>query len=314
MMEDMVKHKGRFAQMRIYLGKLLRMFAYQNDWKVLPMGAFIAAVVTLVVGANMFVNQEGTVNGAFALTCVCIWNGFFNSIQVVCRERAVVKREHRAGLHMSSYIAAHMIYQFILCLAQTVVTVIICRMTGVNFPEKGVVTPWGQIDIGITILLTLYAADLMALMVSCIVRTTTTAMTVMPFLLIFQLVFSGTFFNLQGFALMLTNLTVSKWGMGSICAVGRYNEQPMVTLWNTMFKFRNVEYMGQKPIWEIMNTVETEGELENFLLWSGSNNQNPLYASTVDNVLGKWGMLLLLIAVFAVVSVVALEFIDRDKR
>ena len=118
MMEDMVKHKGRFAQMRIYLGKLLRMFAYQNDWKVLPMGAFIAAVVTLVVGANMFVNQEGTVNGAFALTCVCIWNGFFNSIQVVCRERAVVKREHRAGLHMSSYIAAHMIYQFILCLAQ----------------------------------------------------------------------------------------------------------------------------------------------------------------------------------------------------
>ena len=313
-MEDMVKYRGRFAQMRIYLGKLLRMFAYQNDWKVLPMGAFIAAVVTLVVGANMFVNQEGTINGAFALTCVCIWNGFFNSIQVVCRERAVVKREHRAGLHMSSYIFAHMIYQFILCLAQTVVTLVICRMTGVNIPQQGVVTPWGQVDIGITILLTLYAADLMALMVSCIVRTTTTAMTVMPFLLIFQLVFSGTFFNLEGFALKLTDLTISKWGMGSICAVGRYNEQPMVTLWNTMFKFRNVEYMGMKPIWEAMHTVETEGRLEEFLLWSGANNQNALYASTVSNVLTKWGMLALLTVIFAIVAIVALESIDRDKR
>ena len=314
MMEDMVRHKGRLAQTRIYLGKLLRMFAFQNDWKVLPMGAFIAAVVTLVVGANLFVNQEGTVNGAFALTCVCIWNGFFNSIQVVCRERAVVKREHRAGLHMSAYVAAHMIYQFMLCLAQAVVTIIICYMTGVNFPEKGRIIPWGQVDMAITILLTLYAADLMALMVSCIVRSTTTAMTVMPFLLIFQLVFSGSFFNLQGFAMKLTNLTISKWGLGSICAVGRYNELPRVTLWNTMFKFKDVEYMGMKPILEAMQTVESEGRLEDFLLWSGSNNQNALYASTVENLLTKWGMMLLLTCIFAIVSVIALEFIDRDKR
>ena len=314
MMEDMVLYKGRLAQTRIYLGKMLRMFVYQNDWKVLPMGAFIAAVVTLVVGASMFVNQEGTTNGAFALTCVCIWNGFFNSIQVVCRERAVVKREHRAGLHMSSYIAAHMIYQLLLCLAQAVVTIIICRMTGVQFPEKGLVTPWGQVDMGITILLILYAADLMALMVSSIVRTTTTAMTVMPFLLIFQLVFSGTFFNLEGFAKKLTNLTISKWGMGSICAIGRYNDQPMVTLWNTMFKFKDVEYMGMKPVLEALRTVEDEGRVDEFLLWSGSNNQNPLYVGTMQNMLEKWGMLLLIVAVCAVVSVIALEFIDRDKR
>ncbi len=313
-MEDMVRYKGRWAQTRIYLGKLLRMFVYQNDWKVLPMGAFIAAVVTLVVGANMFVTQEGTINGAFALTCVCIWNGFFNSIQVVCRERAVIKREHRAGLHMSSYIAAHMIYQLVLCLAQTVVTMVICRMTGVQFPAKGLVTPWGQLDMSVTILLILYAADMLALMVSCIVRTTTTAMTVMPFLLIFQLVFSGAFFELQGIAQKLSSLTISKWGMEGICSIGRFNEQPMVTLWNTMFQFRNVEYMGTKPILETMRTVETEGRLDDFLLWSGANNQNPLYAGTIENVLGKWGMLLLLIVIFAVVGVIALEFIDRDKR
>ena len=78
-----IRHKGRLGQVWIYLGKFLRMFVYQNDWKVLPMGAIIAAVVTFVVGANLFKTQEGTKLGVFALVCVCIWNGFFNSIQVV---------------------------------------------------------------------------------------------------------------------------------------------------------------------------------------------------------------------------------------
>ena len=44
------------------------MFVYQSDWKVLPMGALIAALVTFVVGQNMFVTQEGTTTGTFALT------------------------------------------------------------------------------------------------------------------------------------------------------------------------------------------------------------------------------------------------------
>ncbi len=151
MKEKNTKHKGRLAQIGIYLGKLLRMFVYQNDWKVLPMGAFIAAVVTFVVGQNMFVTQEGTFNGAFSLTCVCIWNGFFNSIQVICRERDILKREHRAGLHITSYVASHMIYQLLLCMAQTVVTMVICNMVGVNFPTRGIITPWGEVDMAISI-------------------------------------------------------------------------------------------------------------------------------------------------------------------
>ena len=108
-MIEKIRHKGRLAQTGIYLGKFLRMFIYQSDWKVLPMAAIIAGVVTFVVGSNLFVTQEGTLTGSFALVCVCIWNGFFNSIQVVCREREIIKREHRAGLHMSSYVGAQMI-------------------------------------------------------------------------------------------------------------------------------------------------------------------------------------------------------------
>ena len=313
-MNENVRHKGRLAQTGIYLGKLLRMFVYQNDWKVLPMAAVITAVVTYVVGANLFVTQEGTLTGAFALVCVCIWNGFFNSIQSVCRERSIVKREHRAGLHITAYIAAQVIYQLLLCLAQTAITLIICRLTGVQIPGKGVVTSWGLLDLGVTILLVTFAADMMALLISCIVRTTTTAMTVMPFLLIFQLVFSGTFFSLDGFAEKLSSLTISRWGINSFCAVGRYNEQPMVTLWNTLFKFRDLEVLGQKPLLALIKKAEQTGYRDTFLLWSGSYNQNGAYASTVQNVLNNWGGIALITVVCIVAAVMALKAVDRDKR
>ena len=82
---EKLRYIGWIGQTGIYFRKFLRMFVYQSDWVVLPIGAVIAALVTFVVGSNMFVTQEGTTTGTFALTCVCVWNGFFNSIQVVCR-------------------------------------------------------------------------------------------------------------------------------------------------------------------------------------------------------------------------------------
>ena len=121
-MEKKEHYSGRIRQTWIYLGKLLRMFIFQNDWKLLPMAAIIAALVTFAVGQNIFKTQEGTLSGCFSLVCVCIWNGFFNSIQSVCRERPIIKREHRSGMHITSYIAAHMIYQLLLCAIQTAIT------------------------------------------------------------------------------------------------------------------------------------------------------------------------------------------------
>ncbi len=313
-MEKTLKYRGRLAQTRIYLGKFLRMFVFQNDWKALPAGAVIAAVVTFVVGTNLFVTQEGTINGAFALTCGCIWNGFFNSIQVVCRERDIIKREHRSGLHITSYIAAHMIYQLILCLAQTVVTLVICFLAKVQFPEVGLITRWSVLDMGITLLLITFAADMMALMISSLVRTATTAMKTMPFMLIFQLVFSGAFFELSGFAQKITYLTVSKWGMESICSIGRFNEQPMVTFWNTLYQLRNAEIDGMKPVQIYVNTVFQNNQLNDVLRWSGQQNQKLAYASDPQLVLQHWGVLLLIAFAAALVSVIALEWIDRDKR
>ncbi len=312
--KKILRYRGRISQTFIYLGKLLRMFVYQSDWKVLPMAAIIAGLVTFAVGGNLFKTQEGTLQGCFALTCVCVWNGFFNSIQVVCRERAIIKREHRAGMYISSYIAAHMIYQVILCAMQTVITIGVCLAADVQFPGESLITGHFMIDLAITLFLVTYAADMMSLAISSMVHNTTTAMTVMPFMLIFQLLFSGGLVQLEGASKNLTNLTVAKWGLNGLCTLGNYNSLPMVSLWNQLFKFRSLEIYGETPIADIMDEIVNRGELDNVLLAAGQYNLRADFLFTAENLMKCWECLGLMAVLFAVLSVILLQFVDRDKR
>ena len=252
------KYRGRFGQIRIFLGKFLRMFVYQNDWKVLPMAALVAGMVSLVIRGGMFRNMEGTLEGAFAVACVAIWNGCFNSIQSICRERGIIKREHRSGMHISSYIAAHMLYQALLCLTQTVITVYIFRMMGVQFPDKAMFTSSMEFDFGITLFHITYAADMMALWISSVARSTTTAMTVMPFILIVQLVFSGGIFALPQWADPITDFTVSNYGLNCIAAQSDYNALPLSSGWSTLRRLRNEEIVITPTVGQIMDFMADE--------------------------------------------------------
>ena len=303
-------HRGRLAQIPIYLGKNFRMFIYQTDWKVLPMSALIAGLIASVVGENMFVTMEGQFQCSLALTCVCIWNGFFNSIQSVCRERPIIKREHRAGMHISSYIAAHLIYQMFLCAAQALITVSVCKTIGIKFPTEGFITKWFLLDIWITIFLITYASDITSLFISCVVHNTTTAMTVMPFMLIFQLVFSGGAFTLSGPAAWMTNLTISKYGLVALCAQGNYNSLKSVLLWNTIFRVRE----SSPELKEALRQIEKAGKLEEILERSGEAMQEAAYEMTKHNIFTCWAHLVMFTVIFAVLSVIVLEFIDNDRR
>ena len=314
MNEYKVRYRGRAFQTFIYLGKLFRMFLFQNDWKVLPMAAVIAGLVSFSVGQNLFKTMEGTLMGTFALSCICIWNGFFNSIQVICRERAIVKREHRSGLHISAYVAAHMIYQALLCLLQVCITIGVCKLMKVVLPSGSLITPWPVIDFGISLFLITYCADMLALLISAFSRTTTTAMTIMPFLLIVQLLFSGAFFNLPKEAMPFTSLTATKWGLTALCAQGDYNTLPMVSVWNSALKLKDIEVEGEKPLLTVFQEIETNNMRDDLLLKSGELNQNHDYDFDPMIVIKCWGWLVLWTLIYIALTILLLESIDRDKR
>ena len=222
-----VRYSGRIAQIGFLFRKFLRMFVYQNDWKMLPMAAVIAALAGFVLSENFRRTMEGTLTGVFAIVCICIWNGAFNSIQVICRERDVIKREHRSGMHITSYIMAHMMYQLILCILQTAVSLTVLNLVGMKVTGTGLITPWLSVDIGITMLLVTYASDLLSLWISALVHSTTTAMTIMPFVLIFQLIFSdGGLFTLPDIADPIIALTLSSPGLKAMASQMQANSFP----------------------------------------------------------------------------------------
>ena len=254
-----IRHTGRLSQVRIYLGKQLRFFINENDWKVLPMAAIIAGLVGMVIRRRFWLNMEGDLIGAFALACVAIWNGCFNSIQCVCRERGIIKREHRSGMHISSYIAAHMIYQFLLCVAQTAITMFVLRQLGVQIPRLsgGTITSFAILDLGITFFLITYAADMMSLFLSSISHTTTGAMTLMPFILIFQLVFSGGIIPLPEWSRPLSNFTISNYGIKAIASLSGYNELPMNAVWTTLSGMKGSEIGGTVTVGDIVDKLDS---------------------------------------------------------
>ena len=189
---------------------------------------------------------------ALAIACACIWNGCFNSIQVICRERDVIKREHRSGMHISSYILSHMIYQALLCLLQTGITLYVTSTLGVNYPSEGLFSDFFMVEFFISLFLITYAADMMSLWISSLCRSTTTAMTVMPVLLILQLVFSGGMMTLPARAEPVTRFIISNYSLKLVAAEADYNSLPLGSAWNTLQRMRGTEIKADVTVGQIL--------------------------------------------------------------
>ena len=146
-----------------------------------------------------------------------------------------------------------------------------------DFPKERVVFSNVYFDIFITFFLIIYSSDALGIAVSSFVKTPNTAMTVMPFVLILQLVMSGVLFTLEGSAAKVANITISKWGMESLGTIANINNLP----------------------------INSDGIM---------SKAREAYEYTSGHVLSSWGVLILFIILFIVFSIICLEFIDRDKR
>ncbi|MBR4941099.1 MAG: ABC transporter permease, partial [Clostridia bacterium] len=234
----------------------------------------------------------------------CIWIGIFNSIQVICKERAIIKREHRTGLHISAYVTSHLVYQGILCLAEALIMMGL-SLIFLKYPTYSLLG-LSQVEFFITYFLVIFAADTLGLAISSVVKTPAVAMTVMPFILIIQLVFSGALFSLAGPLKYISYATISRWGLNATCISADYNElesKEKAELEKELYKIaqQNNVPVTKDNIAAMMDEYYKDGYYSK-------------YEYSVGNLAKQWGILLAHCAVYTAISVVALEFVDRDKR
>lgn len=271
MAENRISARG---QIKVYLGKCFRLFRTEKQWKNLISAAIIVVLICLVTGPDMFVEYAATNKGAFAIISACIWTGLFNSIRSICRERDIIKREYRTGLKIPSYLLAHAIYEMALCAAEALITLLfIIGFNISHLPPEGVFLP-AVIEIYFTLFFVTFCADMLAMLVSCIVRSENTAMTIMPFVLVVQLVMSGVIFELGSVATYISYLTASHWGVEAFDTIARTDST-----------------INFQAIWAGVEAEEGAGTL-----------------------LKDWGFLFGFAILYLILAMVFLRRVDKDQR
>ena len=225
----METNNQRISQMKelsVYTAQYIRiLFSDKKNLMISMLFPVIAAfVVVWIAGKNMFVHYNGTKSACFVLVSSAIWGGLFNSIQTVVKERSNIKRDYVTGLRFRCYTASRAIVQFGLCVVQSAILTL--SFIGVKvcydnqLPKTGIEFGNPLIEYYISLLLLMYAADMMGLMISCMVKKTEAANVMAPYILIVQLIFSGILFEMKGLSEKVSYLMISRWGMealGSIC-------------------------------------------------------------------------------------------------
>ena len=148
-------------------------------------------------------------------------------------------------------------------------------------PESGIIFGNPLIEFYLTILLLIYAADMMGLCISCIVKKTETANVMAPYILIVQLIFSGILFKLAGVGEYVSYVMISKWGMEALGSISDLNTLPL----------------------RIQATVP-----------SVPHEAEEIFEATTGHLLSVWGVLLAFILVFVIVGNLTLHSVSKDTR
>ena len=186
----------------------------------------IAILIALVADENVFDQYGSTRSIVFAVSCAGIWVGLFNSIQEICKERNILKREYMANLRLGAYVLSKFAVQLLLGALQALIMVAMFFIT-VGSPEEGLMTGSGFFEMFVTMMLTIFSSAAIGFVVSSLSKNSDKAMTVAPFLLIIQLLFSGILFELKDATEKISYLTVSRWSVSSFGTVANLNDLPM---------------------------------------------------------------------------------------
>lgn len=240
----------------------------------------IGGLLYVVADEDIFDIYESTKSMLFALSCSGIWMGLFNSIQEICKERVIIKREYMANLKLPVYILSKFIIQALIGFFQAaILTAVFLAAVGKSKP--GILMDPFYLEIFLTIWMTILASMAIGFIVSSLVKSGDKAMAVAPFILIVQLLFSGILFTLEGVGEWISYLTISRWSVEALGSIANLNDMSL----------------------RMQASIPTlEHEVEEFFEFSASH----LWTA--------WGILLGMTAVFSILSVFLLRSVAKDRR
>lgn len=223
--ENKKKRTSGFRQMMILMSRYAELM--KNDMQRMAMlilqPVIIALLLAVVADDQVFEIYESTKSILFALSCAGIWIGLFNSIQEICKERVILKREYMSNLRLWAYTLSKFVVQAVLGIVQAVIITVVFMLT-VGMPDQGILFSKAFFEIFVTLWLTIMASMALGFVISAMMKSGDKAMTCAPFVLIIQLLFSGILFELKGAGAKIAYATISKWSVESLGSSANLNE------------------------------------------------------------------------------------------
>ncbi|MBE9221432.1 ATP-binding cassette domain-containing protein [Cyanobacterium stanieri LEGE 03274] len=148
----------------------------------------------------------------FVFTCANIWVGLSGALQEIVKEADIYFRERLVNLDIFAYLFSKLSVLKLVTFLQSllIVLTILIRFASPNSE----LIPWSM-GVFITSFLTIFASINFALMVSAGVKNITQANSLLPLLLIPQIIFSGVLFTMEDAGKYLSWLTISRWSVGA---------------------------------------------------------------------------------------------------
>src|ERR1019366_314209 len=146
----------------------------------------------------------------FILSFVATFFGSNNAAREIVKEIHIYRREHMVNLGVIPYVCSKVVILGILSLLQCAILVIAVDIIS-PFPHTVLLPP--LLEIYISLALTSLVGLMMGLMISSLTENSDQANSLIPLLLILQLLFSGVIFKLTGFARLIGALFTIRWSM-----------------------------------------------------------------------------------------------------
>lgn len=239
---------------------------------------------------GQIMESSSTQTGLLILVCLAIFVGTCNSIQEICKEKSILKREYMTNLNLSSYVTSKLVVQALLCAIQMLIVVLIFMLwihDEKDLPTSGAILGSIWSEYFISLFLLAFAADTTALIISALVKTPESSSSFIAVILIIHIIFSDVLFRLKGTLKTLSCLLPSKWGYEAMAI-------------STVFNDTKDPFFVQHP--------DLHLQFGNFLA-----TVRPNFINSGERLLMIWGILLLYSIVAAVICRIILRRIKHGN-
>lgn len=204
-------------QARIFASRHLRLLARDRSASAFTLlQGVVVALLTALVAPRPFQWATNSSSVVFVLGCAAVWFGMISAVRELVKERVIWRREFSSGADLYAYLSAKLAVLSAVAFVQALsLTLVVALLLGM--PRASPIGPPF-----LAVLLTVFLADLCGVALGLVVSAGATnadrALSLVPYLLIGQLVLCGVLFHL-GSLTFVSWLVPARWAVSALGGV-----------------------------------------------------------------------------------------------